>query len=304
MRWAEINIITTEEAADLAANIMIEEGCGGVAITGPHIRAAESPDVIHSNNIPGQTRLTGYIPVGDELEGKLDAIAVRFRGLAETGVDIGRGEIAIKLVEDKDWASAWRSFFKPVRIGKVLICPSWEKPNAEPSDLVVRIDPGMAFGTGNHPTTKLCLAAIQKHLRKGDKVLDVGTGSGILAIAAAKLGAKHITATEIEQMAVEAAYRNFRRNRVDHKISLHHTDSPLGLANDIDFAVANITADPIIKMRDAFRESIRCDGLLVISGIVTERANEVAEKISEVGFKQVESATDDDWVVVIFRREA
>mgnify|MGYP000200464120 CR=1 FL=1 len=303
MKWVEIAIVTTEEAADLAANIMIEEGCGGAAITGAGVRAADSPDVVLPDPAPEQTTLTGYIPADEEMEGRLDAITARFRGLAETGIDIGKGEISVKPVEEKDWASAWRSFFKPVRIGKVLVCPSWEKPEAEPDDVVLRIDPGMAFGTGNHPTTKLCLEAIQKYIRKGDRVLDAGTGSGILAIAAAKLGASHVTATEIEKLAVEAAARNFRRNRVAHKITLYHADSPLGLASDIDLAAANITADPIIKMREAFRDSVTRGGLLIISGVVTDRAEEVTNKIVEVGFTRVETSIDDDWAAVVFRRE-
>lgn len=303
MKWVEITIVTTEEAADLAANIMIEEGCGGAAITRASVKAACSPDVVLPDPIPEQTTLTGYIPADEEMEGRLDAIARRFRELAETGIDIGRGEISVKPVEEKDWASAWRSFFKPVRVGKVLVCPSWEKPEAEAGDVVVRIDPGMAFGTGNHPTTKLCLEAIQKYIRKGDRVLDAGTGSGILAIAAAKLGASHVTATEIEKLAVEAALKNFKRNRVAHKISIYHTDSPLGLANDIDLAAANITADPIIKMREAFRESVRRGGALIISGIVTDRAEEITKKIIEAGFAHIETTMDDDWAAVVFRRE-
>ena len=147
----------------------------------------------------------GYLPVDDRLEGRLTGIRDRVRRLPDFGLELGSGAIDVKWVQDEQWATAWKAFFKPLKVGRIVICPSWERYEAGEGELMVDIDPGMAFGTGNHPTTQLCLLALQDFISGGETVLDVGTGSGILAIAAARLGAWQVVGLDIDTVAVEAA---------------------------------------------------------------------------------------------------
>ncbi len=300
MRWAEITLTASEESADIVANILIEEGCGGVAITGPSVRASGRAELPAED----QTVLTAYLPVDDRLEARLQLTQDRIKLLPETGLDIGTGEITITPVEDADWASAWRSYFKPIEVGDVFVKPSWEHIEVKPGQVVVEIDPGMAFGTGNHPTTQLCLFALQRLIKGGERVLDAGTGSGILSIAAVKLGAREVTATEIDTIAIEAAVNNTNHNGVADRVSVLRADSLSGIRPGFDIAVANITADPIIGMASELARCVRPGGMILISGVIEARADEVAEKLAEAGFELIDKSMNDEWVAMTMRRVA
>lgn len=302
MRWAEIKVVATDEAADLVANILIEEGCGGAAVTGPSVRASgpyELSDHLPSN---GPTVLTAYLPVDDRLEGKLQSIRDRVRALPKTEVDIGPGEINVKPVDEADWASAWKSFFKAVEIGRLLIKPSWEDVGTKPEQVIVEIDPGMAFGTGNHPTTQLCMLALEKYIEGGERVLDVGTGSGVLAIAAAKLGASEIHSTENDPVAVDAAVENVRRNGVCDRVKVELSESPSSVKGRFDLVVANITANVILGMAEDIANAAKPGGLLITSGLIESRSDEIAGQLTELGFELVEKGIEDEWVVLVMRK--
>jgi len=302
MRWAEIKAATSEQAADLVANILIEEGCGGVAITGPSVRASGGAELPADESGPAETLLTGYLPVDDRLEARLQSARDRIRLLPETGVDIGTGEITIKPVEDADWASAWRSYFKPVEVGNIFVKPSWEDLETTPGQVVVEINPGMAFGTGNHPTTQLCLLALQKFIHGGERVLDVGTGSGVLSIAAAKLGAAQVTATEADPVAAEAARENVHGNGVDANVCIVESQSPASATGEFDLVLANITADAIIGLAAELAHALAPGGFLVASGITGERAQEVGRFLARAGLEIVDKTDDDGWVALALRR--
>lgn len=301
MRWAEIKVVVTEEAADLAANILIEEGCGGAAITGPSVRASGPYELKDHLPEDGPTELTAYLPVDDRLEARLWNIRDRVRELPAAGVDIGQGEINVKPVDEADWATAWKSFFKAVEIGRALIKPSWEDVDTKPGQVIVEIDPGMAFGTGNHPTTQLCMLALQKYVKGGERVLDVGTGSGVLAIAAAKLGADEVYATENDPVAVEAAVENVKRNGVGDRVKVELSESPSSAPGQFDLVVANITANVILDIAEAIANAAKPDGLLITSGLIEARAGEVSDRLTELGFEMVEKAVDDEWVMLVMK---
>lgn len=303
MRWAEIEAIVSDEAADMVSNIYIEEGCGGVAITGPSVIASDTAEAPADEPGPEQTTIKGYLPVDDSLEGRLDRLTERIRELPESGIDVGPCEITVRRVEESDWASAWRSFFKPVEVGNVLIRPSWEEIEAKPGQIVVDIDPGMAFGTGNHPTTQLCIELLQKYVKGGERMLDAGTGSAILSIAAAKLGVADIIATEIDSVAVESAIKNAEYNGVSSKIKVFHTGSPASVTDKVDLAVANIIADIIIKLSQEFADVVVPGGIIILSGVITARADEVVACMEGKGFDFIEKTTDDDWVAIVMRRK-
>jgi len=302
MRWAEIKAVVSDESSDLVTNILIEEGCGGAAITGPSVRASGPADLSADLPIPEDTTIMAYLPVDDRLEGRLEAIRTRIRLLPETGVDISPGEITVRPVDEADWANAWKSFFKPVLVGRVMVKPSWEDVQTEPEQVVVEIDPGMAFGTGNHPTTQLCLLALQNYVKGGERVLDVGTGSGVLAIAAAKLGASEVHATENDPVAAEAAEENVSRNSMAGTIHVYNTDSPGSVTGQFDIVVANITADTIKLLTSDLESKTRDGGILIASGLIESRADEVILHLMKHGFELTDTSTDDEWVALVMKK--
>ncbi len=291
MRWVEITIQATDESAEAASNILIEEGCGGTA-AGYLVKS----DKQTINNI------MGYLPVDDRLEDRLQHIRERVQDLPELGLGLVRDEITIKWVQDEEWADAWKKFFKPLKIGRIVIRPTWEDYSPKPDEIVIDLDPGMAFGTGSHPTTKLCLEALQDYIKGGETVLDMGTGSAILAMAAAKLGASRIVGLEIDPVAVEAAVANVNRESLGDKIKIGLADSPSAFDGQADIVLANIIAKVIIDMAEGLASKVKPGGLLIASGIVVERSKEVIDTLTSLGLSLHETRQEGDWVALIFNK--
>jgi ribosomal protein L11 methyltransferase len=203
-------------------------------------------------------------------------------------------------VHEEDWANAWKAYFKPIRVGRhIIVTPPWENPQTTEKDRVVVIDPGMAFGTGNHTTTQLCLAALEDYVRRGDRAADIGTGSGILATAAAKLGAGEVYACDIEPLAVQIA----ERNAAENGISLV-TGAELPSGREFDVVVCNILANTIIELADDLVSITKPGGVLIVSGIIEERENDVRLYLEAAGFACIETRRREDWVALILRRIA
>ena len=206
------------------------------------------------------------------------------------------------LCED-DWAEAWKQYYKPIPLGKVTIVPAWEKYEASAGEVILRMDPGMAFGTGTHETTRLCLLLLQDEIRGGERVLDVGTGSGILSIATSKLGASTANAYDIDPVAVKVARENVRDNEcegvsVDVSDLLRDVDLSHGKYN---FCVANIVADIILRMLPDIRTYLEDGAPLILSGIIAPRADDVREGLRAVGFSVEREITENDWVAILAR---
>ena len=286
MRWAEIQVETTAQAQEAVANLMIENGCGGTAIQG------EAPVLV-----------TCYLPVDDRLEERLLRMAARIKDLPRFGLDIGPGEITIKYAEEQDWAEAWRQYFHTIRVGKrVVVKPTWEKYERKAGDVVVEVDPGMAFGTGNHPTTQLCLRALEKYVRPRRVAVDFGTGSGILAIAAAKLGASLVIAFDCDDTAVRAARANVQQNNLEERIEVHKSDG-LGFINcRVDLVTANLVAETIMGQSQALADLLKTGGVLIASGITADRSVEVEQSLRNAGFDIAEILTQDEWVTIVARK--
>ncbi len=217
-------------------------------------------------------------------------------------------------LREEDWANAWKRFYKPLRVGRrVLLKPSWEQAEIAPEDIVVELDPGMAFGTGLHPSTRLCIAALEDHVQPGDAVLDVGTGSGVLAIVAHKLGAAAIVATDIDPIAVEVTQENAARNQVPlhtHPgIMVAQGSVPAGVANRFDVVVANILAEVLVKLFDGeysyppLAEPLKPGGVLILAGIIEERAEMVVEAAQRHGCTPIDRKQEGDWVALIVRKQ-
>lgn len=286
MQWAEISVETTPQAQDAVSNLMMENGCGGTMIQG------DAPVVV-----------TCYLPVDDRVEDRLLRIKSAINDLPKFGLDSGSGEITVKYAEDEDWAEAWKQSFRTIRIGKRLVVkPTWEELAPEPGDVVLELDPGMAFGTGHHASTKLCLELLEKYMKRRMVVVDFGTGSGILAIAAAKLRASLVIAFDMDEAAVQVARKNVVQNGLEESIEVHMARGPGFINLQADLVTANLIAEIIMAHNEDFARLLRTGGILIASGVVKDRSLEVEQSLRNVGFDIVETPTEDEWVAIVARK--
>lgn len=212
-------------------------------------------------------------------------------------------EISLEGMNEDDWAESWKQYYKPVPLGKVTIVPAWEKYEAREDEIVVRMDPGMAFGTGTHETTRLVIRLMQDELKGGERLLDVGTGSGILSICASKMGAKSCNAYDIDPVAVKVARDNAIADGCTN-ITLGVSDLLRGVdlsGGKYDFCVANIVADIIIRMLPDVRDYLKEGAPLILSGIIGERAEEVKNAVAANGFTVEKEIFENDWVGLLVR---
>jgi ribosomal protein L11 methyltransferase len=222
-------------------------------------------------------------------------------------------EPQIRVVREEDWAHAWKQFYKPMRIGRrVVLKPSWEEFAVGPDDLVIELDPGMAFGTGLHPSTRLCVTALEDYLRPGDRVLDLGTGSGVLAIVAAKLGAAAVVATDIDPIAVAVAAENVALNKLGTapagRIDVRQGSVPAGMAGQFQVIVANILAEVLVGLFEGrydnvpLAEPLAPGGYLILAGIIEEKEDMVAVAAVQQGLRMVNRRHETDWVALTVQR--
>ncbi len=211
-------------------------------------------------------------------------------------------DISVIGVKEEDWAGSWKKYYKPLRIGeKLVVVPAWEKYDAKEGDLILKMDPGMAFGTGTHETTRLVAMLIEKYVKKDDVCLDLGTGSGILAIAASKLGAKSVNAYDIDPVAVRVANENVNDNGITN-IVCGKSDLFAGVEEKTyDLICANIVADIIIRMLPDVKKYLRPGGILITSGIIDERAEEVLKAAEATELVYVETKEEKNWCAIVFK---
>ena len=293
MRWVELSIQATSASVDAVTNILVEAGCGGSVI-----------DPAANTALNSSAKVTGYLPVDDRLEDRLTTVRNRIRLLPSFGLELASDDVTITWLDDQQWETAWKKHFKPVRVGKIIIKPTWEKLDSAPDDIVVEIDPGMAFGTGYHPTTQLCLLALQDLVKAGDIVCDVGTGSAVLAIAAALLGAERVVGLDNDTVAVEVAQANVAHAGLADSVEIIRAESPCAFAGKADLVVANIIAKVLIDLATELADVMKPNGLLVACGIVTERCSDVCDAFKSAGISVVDKRFDGDWVALIGKREA
>ena len=231
-----------------------------------------------------------------------DAVAFVRERMAESGFD---GKVEIIGVSEEDWANSWKAYYKPIHIGKkIVIVPAWEKYEEQPGEIIVRMDPGMAFGTGTHETTRLVIELLEAYTKKGARVLDVGCGSGILAICAAKLGAAACKAYDIDPVAVRVARENIKDSG-EQNVSCDVSDllKQVDLSGGkYDLICANIVADIIIRMAPDVGDYMKDDAVLLASGIITERAEEVVEALAANGLRVTERLDDNGWCALVVQK--
>ena len=250
----------------------------------------------------GKVLLRTYLTTGSRQRMARIDVGVRLVGAIEP---IGDLEIR-KLPEDEDWMESWKSHFRILRIGKRLVIkPTWLELDftASPDDIVIEIDPGVAFGTGYHPTTDTCLQAMEQHIAPGMTVLDLGTGSGILTIAAIKLGAGLVTALDIDSQAVTAARRNFRRLGINKQVRLGQgsVPHPTAPAGDFDLAVANISARGVADRCPFILTALKPGALFIASGLLNTQKEEVAAVVEPLGFSLISEWPQEEWTTLLYR---
>lgn len=306
MKWAEISIQTSHEATEAVADIFHELGASGVVIEDPELVNAyrrsgswDYCDIPEELNTEVVT-IKSYLPVDELLDDKLREFEARINGLHEHNLDKGRGSINCREVQEEDWASAWKEYFHPVRVSEhIVIKPSWEEYIPAVGDIVIELDPGMAFGTGTHHTTAMCVRCLEDVIKPKHVVFDIGTGSGILAVAAAKLGAASVRAVDLDPVAVRVAKENIAFNNVAAKIEITQGDLLTGITGKADIIVANIIADIIIKMLPDVRVRLADNGVFIGSGIIAERLGDVTAALLDHGFVVDRVIEEGGWVAIV-----
>ena len=308
MQWAEVSVDTSHEATDLVSEILQELGAAGVVIEDPallneYIRSGlwDYTDLKESEETE-VVRVKAYWALDEELEGKLQRLAARLDDLTAHGIDKGAGAVSWKAVADEDWAETWKEFFHTEKIGaRTVIKPTWEEYEAKAREIVVELEPGAAFGTGQHATTSLCIRALEDLVRPGMTVFDVGTGSGVLAIVAAKLGAKRVEAVDFDPVAVRVARENVRQNGAEDVVHTERSDLLKSVAGEADLIIANIIADIIVRLFGEVKGSLAAGGTMLLSGIIEDRLPDVVEAAAQHGFAVEKIEQEKGWAAVIVK---
>lgn len=312
MKWSEISIHTTNEAIEPISHILHEAGASGVVIEDPFELTKEREDQfgeiyqLNPDDYPEEGVIVkAYLPVNSFLGETVEAIKESINNLIIYEIDIGKNKVTISEVNEEEWATAWKKYYNPVKISeRFTIVPTWEIYTPVSSDeLIIELDPGMAFGTGTHPTTVMCIQALERTVRPGDRVIDVGTGSGVLTIAAAMLGAEDIRAYDLDEVAVTTARLNIKLNKVNHRVTISQNNLLDGVeGNSADVVVANILAEVILRFTKDVARVVKRGGSFIASGIIKQKKDHVKEALVEAGFEITETILMEDWVALIAKR--
>ncbi|WP_314620942.1 50S ribosomal protein L11 methyltransferase [uncultured Selenomonas sp.] len=308
MQWAEVSVDTSHEATDLVSELLQELGAGGVVIEDPallneYIRSGlwDYTDLKESEETE-VVRVKAYWALDEELEGKLQDLAARLEALSAHGIDKGAGTVSWTAVVDEDWSETWKAFFHTEKVGRrTVIKPTWEEHEAGAGEIVVELDPGAAFGTGQHATTALCIRTLEGLVEPGMTVFDVGTGSGVLSIVAAKLGAARVEAVDFDPVAVRVAEENVRQNGVQEVVRTGRSDLLRSVEGKADLIIANIIADIIVRLFGEVGGSLAAGGRMLLSGIIEDRLNDVLEAAALHGFVVEKVEREKGWAAVIVK---
>lgn len=312
MDFIEVSVTTTHAAMDAVSNVFMENGANGVAIEDSADLTREHPDqfgemyALDSADYPTEGVIfKAYYEDNEDVTIDFEAVHDLIKGLVQYDIELGPIDWTLTEVKEEKWATAWKEFYHPVQItDKLTIVPTWEEytPHS-PEEHIIELDPGMAFGTGTHQTTRLCLEAVEKYVKAGDDVIDVGTGSGVLSIFAAKLGAQAVLALDLDEVAVRAAQENIDVNKVGDVVEVTTGNLLEGVERNVDVVVANILADIILMFPDDVYRVLKPGGLFIASGIIETKVEEVAAAIEKAGLTMIERDNKDDWFALIARKE-
>ena len=317
MNWTEVKIYTTTAGIDPLTGSMLDLGLQGFMIedaqdfdeflhdTTPHWDYVDQAVMEKMKDC--ETCVTIYVadnPQGMEELMQVRQILARLKAQDPDG-KYGRLELEMKDVDEEDWSNAWKKYYHPVQVGEhLVVCPSWEAYDRKPDEVVLILNPGMAFGTGTHDTTRLCMELLEKYITPQDTVLDVGCGSGILAITAALLGANKIIGCDIDEVAVKVAGENAALNGVQDRIAFHQGDLTSQVEGSFQIICANIVADVIIRLSEDAGSYLAKDGIFITSGIIDTREQDVLNALEQNGFQVIERRTSGGWVALACKAKA
>lgn len=310
MKWCEISIQTSHEAVELIAEIFRDLGASGVVIEDPEL----VNDYITSGKwdytdipIAKETEVVvekAYLPVNGELEGRIQTLQQEIKALESRGVNTAPAVLTTAELQDEDWSDTWKQYFHTEKPGeRVVIKPTWEEYAPKDDEVVIELDPGAAFGTGTHATTSMCIRQLEKLVKPGMTVFDVGTGSGILSIISAKLGAKNIQAVDYDDSVLKIVEENLEQNNVQDIISVAQSDLMQNVHGKAELVIANIIADIIIRLFDQLDEHLEQGGTLLTSGIIEDRIEDVLAAAEKHGYGVVERLENKGWACITFKRK-
>ena len=309
MNWTEVTIKTTTEAVEAISNILMEERCGGVMIEDPKDFLFQKKNELDWDyveeevfNKSGQdgVLIKTYIPEERNVLELIETVKARIALLPSFGLDIGEGSVSLSNVNESDWANEWKKYYKPTKVGKkIVVKPSWEEYEKQEGDLIIELDPGMAFGTGTHETTSMCIRELENYVDETKTVFDIGCGSGILAIAAAQLGAKEVVAGDLDEVAVKVSKENCEINHVSDKVVVKHGSLFEVVDSKADVIVANIIADIIKILAKDVSKFLKEDGVFISSGIILAKIDEVCQALEENGFEIVKVERLGEWSAIV-----
>ena len=309
MDWMKITVLTTTLASDMVSEMLISSGSAGTVIEDKNdVAMNQRPegqwDIIDeaiAERIGDDVKVSGFYPMDDRANDTLATVREKAKQLPllAPDVDLGKLEVLVSGVDDEDWAENWKKSYKPFRLGKhIVIKPSWEEYSPDTGDKIIAIDPGMAFGTGTHETTGMCVALTEELVKPGDTAMDIGTGSGILAITAGLQGAKSVLASDIDPMAVRVAAENVKNNGFEGVITCVAGDL-LDIASEkVDVVIANIIADVIIGLAKPVRGFIKEGGVFICSGIAREREDDTINALKAAGFARLDIRHNGEWTAI------
>lgn len=315
MKWLEITVDTTDEGADIVSARLSMLGVNEVSIVQGHEEverimqsAVKFWDYADDAAVNMQPAVKAYIAMLPENEGMAERIEQSMNELREMqpelGMDLGTLKVTSREVDEEDWANNWKAYFKPIKIGdELLVCPTWEETEDEGARAVLRIDPGMAFGTGAHHTTRMCLELMEKHLKGGELIADIGCGSGILSASALLMGAKEAVALDIDPVAAKIAAETAELNGIDLTRYTVYTGDILSdkqirtavLRRTYDIVLANIVANVIIALAPMVPYMMHEGSHFIASGIIDDRLDEVVAALEANGLKVNEIREGEDW---------
>jgi len=310
MKWFEISIATTSEGIDIMSELLFEAGVQGVVIEDKediirYLKDGEGFDYSESDlasSYDSTVKVKGYLPDDKNINTLINNIKERSASLLkrDLGVDIRPGSVIIVEVYEQDWENSWKEYFKPFKVSEsIVVKPTWESYEPSPRELVIELDPGMAFGTGTHETTILCIRALEKYLCSNSLVLDIGCGTGILGIAAILLGARGSTLIDIDTQAIKVAKANSLRNGTIEKTEFITGDLFDKVEGKFDLIIANLSSKAIRKLIPQCTVYVSRGGYLVVSGILEENAEDIKNVLIENGMTFIDKHFLGDWVCIV-----
>ena len=320
MKWNKLTIETTTAAEDMLSYELSEMGMEGVEIEDHVPLSEEDRKIMYVDLLPdeiapddGKARISCYVDEKEDLQAVIAKVKVKIEELSAF-LPVGSGEITLGVTEEEDWINNWKVFFKPFRLDdNIVIKPTWETlTDKKDDDIVVEIDPGTAFGSGSHETTKLCISQLKKYIKKDTELLDVGTGSGILSICALLSGASHVVGTDLDENAIDAAHENAQVNGItseQYKVLIGNLIDDQAIKDEVgyeayDVVVANILADVIIALQEVVAVHVKHGGIFITSGIIDMKEQAVMDAFAKnPEFEVIDVLHQGEWVSIVTRRK-